>query len=798
MKGWCYNFNGICFSLLSGLLTGGLTLSLKGAEVDPSKLPPPSSVQIDFARDIKPIFDVSCIRCHGPEKPKSSFRLDNRASAMKGGDDGVDIQPGNSGQSHLIHYVSRLVPDMEMPPEGKGEPLTKDQVGLLRAWIDQGAVWGNAAPTNLFDVTISSTVGGTIVSGDERKFREHYWRRDGVDGGVERFELFQQTDPNTKVLITGHALLDDYKVTLDIDRNELGFIRTGWEQYRKYYDDTGGSPSTPTPGLPQSLGTDLHLDIGKAWIDFGLTLPHWPRMVLGYEYDYKHGEEAITSWGSDGGDDPRNIGPASKHLDEGTHIIKFDLDAEVKGVTIEDRFRGEFYKLNSHYTNVAARNSVSQNADERNRYFQGANSIRLEKKFTDWFFGSGGYFYSKLNADDSFTDTTTANDTIYLAAVPNIQLTRESHVFNLNGLLGPFDGLTFSAGVQSEWTRQHGFGSGDLNGIAYTRPPDDNLVINRATLSSDYDQNTVSETAGLRYTKIPFTTLFADARLKQETIGQSDSDIQVSDTQPAPASFLENPSFKSHATDLRAGFNTSPWRSVSLSAHYRRYENDSRYDTNDVPQPLGGYPGLISHRDQVSDEIEAKLVLRPRTWLKTTLSYQIVTTDYKQDTRPAFDIGDPPTIYSPGGYILAGENDSHIYSFGATLTPFRRFSFSGTFSYQNSKITTESAGLIPPYKGGVYSVLANGTYIFSQATDLSLTYSVSLADYSQKDDTAIPPPLGIQYRQHALQASLSHRFNKNLSTRLRYAFYLYDEPTLADVNNYRAHSIFATLTYRFF
>ena len=39
--------------------------------------------------------------------------------------------------------------------------------------------------------------------------------------------------------------------------------------------------------LPQSLGTDLHLDIGKAWIDFGLTLPHWPRMVLGYEYDYK-------------------------------------------------------------------------------------------------------------------------------------------------------------------------------------------------------------------------------------------------------------------------------------------------------------------------------------------------------------------------------------------------------------------------------------------------------------------------------------------------------------------------------
>ncbi len=213
----------------------GLVLSLKGSEVDLSTLPPPASVQVDFAREIKPIFDLSCIRCHGPERPKSGFRLDNRVSALKGGDDGVDIRPGQSAESPLIHYVARLVPDMEMPPEGKGEPLTKDQIGLLRAWIDQGAVWDKTAPTNLFDVTVSSTVGGSIVSGDERKFREHYWQRDGVNGGFDQFELFQQIDANTKVLITGHALLDDYKVTLDVDQNELGFIHSGWGAVSKVF-----------------------------------------------------------------------------------------------------------------------------------------------------------------------------------------------------------------------------------------------------------------------------------------------------------------------------------------------------------------------------------------------------------------------------------------------------------------------------------------------------------------------------------------------------------------------------------
>ncbi len=92
--------------------------------MDDSKLPPAAPDKIDFARDIKPILDNSCLRCHGPEKRKSDFRLDNRAAALKGGDKGVDIISGNSAKSPLIHYVAGLVEDMEMPPLGKGDRLT--------------------------------------------------------------------------------------------------------------------------------------------------------------------------------------------------------------------------------------------------------------------------------------------------------------------------------------------------------------------------------------------------------------------------------------------------------------------------------------------------------------------------------------------------------------------------------------------------------------------------------------------------------------------------------------------------
>ena len=275
------------------------SLAGQAAEVDVSKLPPPATGMIYFERDIKPILEQSCLRCHGPGRPKSGFRLDNRADALKGGERGIDILPGNSAKSPLIHFVAYLSEDTEMPPLGKGEQLTTNQVALLRAWIDQGLIWDDST-SPLPPDSLSLLGGGTGVSGDNRKFREHEWHKEGAYGGVERFELYDQPDPHTQISITGHALPDDYQLNLAADRSEVGFIHSGWQQFRKYYDDTGGFRfSAATPFAP-SLNQDLYLDVGKAWLDIGLTLPDWPRLVAGYEYDYKRGNEAITSWGAFG------------------------------------------------------------------------------------------------------------------------------------------------------------------------------------------------------------------------------------------------------------------------------------------------------------------------------------------------------------------------------------------------------------------------------------------------------------------------------------------------------------------
>ncbi len=114
-----------------------------GPAIDVSQLPASLSRPVDFAKDILPIFEKSCFSCHGPDKQKGDYRLDSPASALKGGENYTPaIKPGDSANSPLIHLVSGLVPDSKMP--AKGDPLTKEQIGLLRAWIDQGSKWSEA------------------------------------------------------------------------------------------------------------------------------------------------------------------------------------------------------------------------------------------------------------------------------------------------------------------------------------------------------------------------------------------------------------------------------------------------------------------------------------------------------------------------------------------------------------------------------------------------------------------------------------------------------------------------------
>ena len=129
------------------VIAGVLTLSAADVKVDVAKLPAAAAKKgVTFAADIKPIFEKSCFKCHGPEveKPKGKFRADTLANVLKGGGEGVAVTAGDLAKSPLVAMVANITEDEDlfMPPKGnkaKIAPLTKEEVGLVRAWIEQGA-----------------------------------------------------------------------------------------------------------------------------------------------------------------------------------------------------------------------------------------------------------------------------------------------------------------------------------------------------------------------------------------------------------------------------------------------------------------------------------------------------------------------------------------------------------------------------------------------------------------------------------------------------------------------------------
>ena len=95
--------------------------------------------QVDYGRDVQPLLKKNCSGCHGAKKQKSGLRLDTVANVLEGADSGPVIVPGKSGQSRLFLAVTGAEDVPNMPPKGKGAPLTAPQIALLRAWIDAGA-----------------------------------------------------------------------------------------------------------------------------------------------------------------------------------------------------------------------------------------------------------------------------------------------------------------------------------------------------------------------------------------------------------------------------------------------------------------------------------------------------------------------------------------------------------------------------------------------------------------------------------------------------------------------------------
>src|SRR5262245_54727054 len=89
-----------------------------------------------LARQAVAILQTRCIVCHGKDK-ESGLDLRTREGLLKGGSRGAAIKPGDADESLLYRFVA----GEEKPRMPMGEELSEYQIGLLKQWIDKGAIW---------------------------------------------------------------------------------------------------------------------------------------------------------------------------------------------------------------------------------------------------------------------------------------------------------------------------------------------------------------------------------------------------------------------------------------------------------------------------------------------------------------------------------------------------------------------------------------------------------------------------------------------------------------------------------
>jgi hypothetical protein len=115
--------------------------SALAAEPDLSKLPPAADRKgVTYEKDIRPLLEASCFRCHGEERPRDGLRLDSLQAVLEGSDDGKVVVPGDSKKSLLVVAAAQIDDETAMPPKrGRGGPGGFGPgMMLARSMVSQG------------------------------------------------------------------------------------------------------------------------------------------------------------------------------------------------------------------------------------------------------------------------------------------------------------------------------------------------------------------------------------------------------------------------------------------------------------------------------------------------------------------------------------------------------------------------------------------------------------------------------------------------------------------------------------
>ena len=670
---------------------------------------------------------------------------------------------------------------------------------LVKTSADDGT---KAASQIKTDTTVLSDTTGAVtpsvtyagVSGNKSAFREATGIKDGWSGGIEEFKLSSKVNKDTDLNIEGRGLFDDhdYKLQLELVKPEFGFVRAGYTEWRKYYNNMGGFYPTNNLGAGVSIppqNQDLHVDMRKIFFEAGLTIPNLPKVTVGYERQEKEGMKSMLEWGSvfTNAATQLKLYPSFKAIDESTDIVKMDAEYYVKKIHFGDDFRYEHFQAADAKHDATYSLPPLATVSSTTTYYENyrndlySNTFHMDSHVNEKFYWSMGYMFNKFDGGDGLQISTQPLPTtaVPVPVLPGttieyfttaVNLNSDSHVLNANFMYEPCKTVILNAGLQGEHTDSSALETGYQ--AAYATP-----LAGPETYTTETDKRSLNENFGIRYVGLPFTTIYAEGNLAEE---QTDYTWNLNPAANGVANMIEQ--INSQREAVKVGFNTSPISRTTLSVYYKHSIGDDDFGY------LTTSTNFFIAQRMVSDEFVTKLTLRPTARVMVALQYKLAVTDIGLNS------------FNQPIYSGSGNYQSSTYTLSTTVTPINRLYLTGLASYQDTITSSIYNGspFIAPYRGNVYTALASIGYAIDNKTDITAGYDFSYQNnFSSSVDAAGGYNYGTDDRRHSIKVGLKRKITKNVTSNIRYEYDENVENSTGGINNYRANVVTAACVIRF-
>ena len=697
------------------------------------------------------------------------------------------------------HGFGRYVVGASLIVVGAQAALAGDAITPAQ-WFEGG--------TNTYSNWIELSTGALLTQGNANQATQGKQLNPGVFGGIEDLHYESQVAKKTTFTLDGHSIFDDhdYSVGLGLVRDDLGFVRVHFENFRTWDSGTGGY--IPDAQLSYALpGDALALDRGLITFEAGLTKPDLPQITFKYSHSYRNGDESSTLWGPV--HDPSsgniyNVYPGIYSIDEKSDTFQLDLTHHYKelnygvGVSYETGNLNDADKL-TFWQGESIQQKVTD--QQGTSYDMLSAHAFAESWIKDNLFLSTGFMYANL--DDRFTGSQIYGDdfdVVYSPAYPALSYGYTSlnggahehqYVMNVNLMSLPTKTFTISPSirVQKEDWNSDAAGVGTLYDPYYNQGETQPFNSN-----SGYDSLDVCERLDLRYTGVTnwVFNLGGQWTEGQGNLHENGGLTQVNGIGPIPVQFATDDSRLFQKYFASARWYPVRQASLDVGGYYKinQYNYDNTLDNTPNDLSTGNaYPGFILYQGFETLDGNIRLTLRLPKNITLVSRYEYQDSTIRTQPDPASQLSE----------VDSSKMHSHIIGQNASWTPLNWLGLQAGFNYVLSTTKTPTSDYTQAVlnsQNNYWTVNFNSDFVLDDRTDLNVGYFYYRAADGQNNIVG-GVPLGTDTEEHSVTAALSRRITQNLRLNLKYAFTHYDDLASVGHFSYDAQVIFASLQYRF-